>query len=692
MNLRIFVNQPICEAIFSDIYETLPADESSLGVSFSSVHPLLRRMEYALYRGQSFFHSLNPSEYYLGFHGGSAFLCKYSFPLAPEYLELCFKTYDAIVPYFNTVKCSSLAEQYKVLLDSSRNSNYAQLDLSGLFLRFASEHPEVLPLVPCAERAFSCRQITTDLCILTRGDKMQELFHFLCTFEGWFLRYTSTADCDSGPGADLSEQMKFHKNTLLPFLLEAMMRVWLWGQEFSIKEEALEQHRLEEYEQLSQRTELVKQYVALRTEPVINQLRLHPTDNFFPELATTPDFAGRIPIWICWWQGIEELPDLCQGCIHSLRMHLPMDKVQLHFITLENCQEYVTFSESIIDKFNSGKITLTHLSDLLRVELLHRYGGMWVDATIFLTRPLPEDFWQQELFTPAFSYSLFGYDIPRSRWTPSLWYVKDKGHPLFAYLTRALMHYWEYEDELVHYFLIDYLIDLGIRSLLPVQEAISACLVSPDTLYNFQIQRNQAYRPAQWKKIEAASYFYKCNRRENYLPFQANGQLTNYGYFLSKYAPERLPALPEGNSGLTSSEESRAIQPDSMSSGDKGSNEASTPILQDSLKSANAALDDCTASSQPTILSCAKHSPKELLALLSEQGPSFIIDQGLVLSRMGFVSRSALADYLLSEYALYGVSAEASSILPLERRLYDRLLSPAELEELTKKPDVILCW
>ena len=34
---------------------------------------------------------------------------------------------------------------------------------------------------------------------------------------------------------------------------------------------------------------------------------------------------------------------------------------------------------------DSGQITKTHLSDLLRLELLIRYGGTWIDATVFCT-------------------------------------------------------------------------------------------------------------------------------------------------------------------------------------------------------------------------------------------------------------------------------------------------------------------
>lgn len=34
-------------------------------------------------------------------------------------------------------------------------------------------------------------------------------------------------------------------------------------------------------------------------------------------------------------------------------------------------------------------ISNTHLSDLLRLELLIRYGGLWIDSTTYMTGTIP---------------------------------------------------------------------------------------------------------------------------------------------------------------------------------------------------------------------------------------------------------------------------------------------------------------
>lgn len=36
----------------------------------------------------------------------------------------------------------------------------------------------------------------------------------------------------------------------------------------------------------------------------------------------------------------------------------------------------------ILKKFENGYISITHLSDIIRVLLLYNYGGLWIDSTV----------------------------------------------------------------------------------------------------------------------------------------------------------------------------------------------------------------------------------------------------------------------------------------------------------------------
>ena len=104
-------------------------------------------------------------------------------------------------------------------------------------------------------------------------------------------------------------------------------------------------------------------------------------------------------VWVCWFQGMEHEPELVRKCFESLKQNLTDREIVL--ITEKNLKEYVDFPDYILRKWEKGEITHTHMTDLLRLELLIRHGGMWIDATVLCTEKeekIPSYFFNSELF------------------------------------------------------------------------------------------------------------------------------------------------------------------------------------------------------------------------------------------------------------------------------------------------------
>ncbi len=91
-------------------------------------------------------------------------------------------------------------------------------------------------------------------------------------------------------------------------------------------------------------------------------------------------------IWVFWWQGIENMPPVVKLCFDSLRIHA--GNIPIYVVTKKNFREYVSFPSFIIEKFQKGNFSITHFSDILRFALLSQYGGLWLDATIFVSEDL----------------------------------------------------------------------------------------------------------------------------------------------------------------------------------------------------------------------------------------------------------------------------------------------------------------
>ncbi len=87
-------------------------------------------------------------------------------------------------------------------------------------------------------------------------------------------------------------------------------------------------------------------------------------------------------IWFCWLQGLSAAPPVVRNCYRSaLAAYAGKGKVTL--ITADNYRDYVFFPPEIQAKIKRGIITGAHLADLIRLELLINYGGIWTDATVF---------------------------------------------------------------------------------------------------------------------------------------------------------------------------------------------------------------------------------------------------------------------------------------------------------------------
>jgi hypothetical protein len=115
-------------------------------------------------------------------------------------------------------------------------------------------------------------------------------------------------------------------------------------------------------------------------------------------------------IWTCWFQGEDDpdMPKLNRECIKRWR-ELNSDW-QVNVLSDETIGNYVPEYFDILK--GSPERSRPAKSDLLRVLLLSKYGGVWADASVFPMLPL-SDFYQNIMNdTGFFTYRY----IPRANW------------------------------------------------------------------------------------------------------------------------------------------------------------------------------------------------------------------------------------------------------------------------------------
>ena len=170
----------------------------------------------------------------------------------------------------------------------------------------------------------------------------------------------------------------------------------------------------------------------------------------FNENYTETEHKGANKIWTCWFQGLDEAPIIVKKCVESVRINNPDKEVVV--ITANNLHDYVRFPEYIEEKWKRGIITHTHMTDLLRLELLIKYGGTWIDATVFCSSSnIPSYFFDSDLFF----YQLLKPGRDGNGIYLSSWFISAKTNNKILMATQKLCYeYWKENDTMWDYFLL----------------------------------------------------------------------------------------------------------------------------------------------------------------------------------------------------------------------------------------------
>lgn len=160
-------------------------------------------------------------------------------------------------------------------------------------------------------------------------------------------------------------------------------------------------------------------------------------------------------IWTCWLQGEENAPRIVQTCLASIRKNAAGYKVVV--LDKDSIGEYVEVPEYIEKKYAAGIIPHAHYSDIVRLMLLQKYGGVWIDSTILLTGALPHYITDSPLFCyqPIYQGSVE---------MANCFLSSDKNHPIISGVLNLLLAYWAKENRLVSYSLFHLMWTICVHS------------------------------------------------------------------------------------------------------------------------------------------------------------------------------------------------------------------------------------
>lgn len=275
------------------------------------------------------------------------------------------------------------------------------------------------------------------------------------------------------------------------------------------------------------KTQWLDKYIEKHYADIINRYRNNPP-------APIPTDDSRI--WVFWGQGETQMPPLIEACHRQLKHFNP----NVTLVTKENVGDYIDLSPVIINKAQNGLITWAHFSDIVRNTLLARHGGLWLDATVWVSGTIPMD----KLATiPFFTANSPVAITPSSmcfwtsfEWNWSSWclWSNCKNKLLFSFVSDMLTNIAKREQCWPDYVIQDYLIYYACRTFPSVRDDMEQSQ-SLRSVYRNRLAEimNQPFDEGIYKKLTESDFVFKLSFRTSWVKETSQGQQTFYGRILS---------------------------------------------------------------------------------------------------------------------------------------------------------------
>ena len=229
------------------------------------------------------------------------------------------------------------------------------------------------------------------------------------------------------------------------------------------------------------------------------------------------------PIWVMWYQGIKFAPPIVQACISSIIKNKAKHKIII--VDKYNINKYIKFPSFIIEKFNNRTFSITHFSDIVRMALLFKYGGYWIDSTYFISSPITKV--NTTFYSLKLSYN-YKHRNPLFICKCSGNFLAVPKNSFFAtYGYFSFLYYWKKYNSLIDYFLLDYIIHIAYNYSIDFQNIVNKLP------YICNIHSLVKVLNSEYNQSDFNCHINKLRRKNRYTLIK-NKKQTNYGYIIEK--------------------------------------------------------------------------------------------------------------------------------------------------------------
>ena len=248
---------------------------------------------------------------------------------------------------------------------------------------------------------------------------------------------------------------------------------------------------------------------------------LPPVKNIEPKEITV-----EIPetIWQFWDNPTgKTTPEIVKSSLESVeKFKGNFQRKILNNAVLEN---YSDLPGYVFDKFRKSQMDYAHFSDLLRLNLLKNHGGIWLDATGYMTDFIPKYILNEDFFVfltgelTHFPYSFMQNCFIRSK----------KGSILCEAWYRMCVEFWKNETKTLDYFQHQLMFKVLVEGNPTVKKLFAEMPQRTDDEIHKFAGNNllKKFDAVEWERMKKASFFQKTT-------YKVAGEIDYSGTYFSK--------------------------------------------------------------------------------------------------------------------------------------------------------------
>ena len=165
-------------------------------------------------------------------------------------------------------------------------------------------------------------------------------------------------------------------------------------------------------------------------------------------------------IWTMWQQGEAQMPDTVQSSMKTIKDFAKRNDCKFYLLTDQNLADFINIPRDITEKYKRKELSAAHYSDIIRFSLLYKYGGIWMDATLFVSPYATLEMFEGDFFTlnhPPIGTNQMERTVGDFKWA-GFFLAGKKGKPYFKHIRDLYLYYVRKYPVFIHYLMMDYFI------------------------------------------------------------------------------------------------------------------------------------------------------------------------------------------------------------------------------------------